>query len=201
MSERYRVERAVSTKEGGLILATPPGTPWIYQHNTDNSARFVLGVEGPNPLVCVGLNPSTAAPNDLDRTVTKVTRFAEQNGFEGWVMLNLYPQRSTNPDCLHRAHHVGLVAENHKRIVDLVGGRTLTIVAAWGNLITSRPYLKGILADIVAAPKFSLCNWVSLGPVLQTGHPRHPSRAAYTHALQTFDVATYVRALQGASMP
>jgi len=149
----------------------------------------------------VGVNPSTAAPFDLDLTVTKVKEFARRNGFDGWVMLNLYPQRSTNPGCLHVAPQRDLAAENLKRIVDFVDGRKLTIVAAWGNLVASRPYLKPILAEMVAIPGIGSCRWVSLGPVLQTGHPRHPSRAAYTYALQAFDVATYAGPLSRDPMP
>lgn len=108
-------------------------------------------------------------------------------------MLNLYPQRSTDPDCLHLAPQ--------KDLVNFIDGWRLTIVAAWGNLIASRPYLKPILAEMVAIPGIGSCRWVSLGPVLQTGHPRHPSRAAYTHALQPFDVAAYAGPLSRGPIP
>ena len=191
MTGRYRVATAVWVREVVVIAAAAAAVPWIYEHSVDNSARFVLGVAGNNPLVCVGLNPSTAAPGALDPTVTKVSRFAEKNGFDGWVMLNLYPQRSTDPDGLHLVHEVALAAENQKRIVHLINGRKLTIVAAWGNLIESRPYLVPMLADIVPAADASACQWVSIGPVLKTGHPRHPSRAPY-YALEPFNVKTYL---------
>ncbi|MGG1910457.1 DUF1643 domain-containing protein [Microbacterium sp. NRRL B-14842] len=36
--------------------------------------------------MCVGVNPSTAAPGDPDRTVSKVMGFAARNGFDSWVM-------------------------------------------------------------------------------------------------------------------
>jgi len=77
---------------------------WIYERTADNSARFVLGTVGVNPLVCVGVNPSTAAPGDPDRTVSKVMGFAARNGFDSWVMLNLYPQRSIDPKGMHLVH-------------------------------------------------------------------------------------------------
>lgn len=44
---------------------------WLYEHNDDNSARYVLGTVGENPLVCFGVNPSTAEPNALDATSPK----------------------------------------------------------------------------------------------------------------------------------
>lgn len=39
---------------------------WLYERNRDNSARFILGESGKKALVCVGINPSTAEPNNLD---------------------------------------------------------------------------------------------------------------------------------------
>jgi len=85
---------------------------WIYEQSTDNSARFVLGTVGENPLVCVGVNPSTAAPGTPDLTVSKVMGFASRNGFDSWVMLNLYPQRSADPKGMHLASDPVLKAEN-----------------------------------------------------------------------------------------
>lgn len=181
-----------------MIPGTAAATPWIYERNADNSARFVLGVPGANPLVCVGLNPSTAAPGDLDLTVTKVTQFAALNGFDGWMMLNLYPQRSTAPTGLHQAHDIALAAENQRRIVDLIDGRNLQLLAAWGYLIVRRPYLVPMLADIVSAADAAACEWLSIGPLLQSGHPRHPSRAPY-FPLQAFDVKPYLQTLRGGS--
>lgn len=114
---------------------------WIYKHSMDNSARFVLGTEGENPLVCVGVNPSTAAPGEPDRTISKVMAFASRNGFDSWVMLNLYPQRSTDPKGMHLAYSSELKAENQRQIAELIDGRQLTLLAAWGALIRLRPYL------------------------------------------------------------
>lgn len=118
---------------------------WIYERTADNSARYVLGTVGDNPLVCVGVNPSTAAPGDPDRTVSKVMGFAARNGFDSWVMLNLYPQRSTDPKGMHLVHDPQLQADNERHIADLIGGRQLTIVAAWGELIQSAPTSRGCL--------------------------------------------------------
>ncbi|WP_370567037.1 DUF1643 domain-containing protein [Leucobacter sp. cx-169] len=51
----------------------------LYANTPDDSARFLLGTVGTNPLVCMGVNPSTATPEKLDRTVTRVARYAELN--------------------------------------------------------------------------------------------------------------------------
>lgn len=74
---------------------------WIYKKTTDNSSRFVLGEPGSNSLVCVGVNPSTATPEKLDNTLRTVKKLSAVHGFDGWIMLNLYPQRATNPNDMH----------------------------------------------------------------------------------------------------
>lgn len=166
---------------------------WIYERNADNSARYVLGTVGENPLVCVGVNPSTAAPGDLDLTVSKVMGFAFRNGFDSWVMLNLYPQRSTDPGGMHPAPDPELQTENERHIAEFIDGRRLTLLAAWGELIETRPYLSQMLGGIVSVTAASDCSWVSIGNFLKSGHPRHPSRAGYSLPLQSFDETDYLR--------
>ncbi len=39
---------------------------WIYEHSEDNAYRYILGTQGNNPLICFGVNPSTACPEKLD---------------------------------------------------------------------------------------------------------------------------------------
>ena len=128
---------------------------WIYEPMPDNSARTLLGVEGPRPLVCVGINPSTAAPNHLDRTVATVERVAKQRGFDGFMMLNVYPQRATDPDDLHTNVDLDLHEWNKRAIANFADGRDLSIWAAWGTLIRKRTYLPGLLAEIVALPEMA----------------------------------------------
>tara|TARA_R110000787_G_scaffold42161_3_gene103679 strand:+ start:2785 stop:3021 length:237 start_codon:yes stop_codon:yes gene_type:complete len=70
----------------------------LYQCNSDDSARFILGKNGARKLFVVGLNPSTANKEKSDTTVAKVETVARNNGFDGFVMANLYPLRSTDPN-------------------------------------------------------------------------------------------------------
>lgn len=165
-------------------------TQWLYKCNSDDSARFVLGTVGHNPLVCVGVNPSTARPGALDQTVSKVEGFALRNGYDSWVMLNLYPQRSTDPEGMHEQHEPSLKFENEQHIREFIDGRPLTLLGAWGELITTRAYLPRLLEDIVA--DLSTCRWLSIGQPINGGHPRHPSRPAYALPLNSFDMDSYL---------
>ena len=47
-------------------------TQWLYVPNYYGEYRYILGTRGEKPLICVGVNPSTAAPGDLDNTLKSV---------------------------------------------------------------------------------------------------------------------------------
>ena len=66
--------------------------------NTD--IRLSLLKDGKNVLIVIGFNPSTADKDKKDPTMGSVLYHAENNGYDGFVMLNLYPLRSTSPDKL-----------------------------------------------------------------------------------------------------
>lgn len=168
---------------------------WIYHRSDDGSARFVLGTVGENPLVCFGINPSTAVPGYPDPTVRRLTSFAARDGYDSWVMLNVYPQISTDPTGLDQGVEPVLKHENERHIAALLGGRPLTLLAAWGGLIGTRTYLPRLLTEIVAISEAAGCDWVSLGEPLGSGHPRHPSRARGDVLLQPFDMGSYLKRL------
>jgi hypothetical protein len=50
---------------------------WIYKYGNDNSLRFILGKKGNNPLIVVGLNPSTADHHQLDATSRSIDRISK----------------------------------------------------------------------------------------------------------------------------
>ena len=74
---------------------------WIYERDDQNLNRYALGQvfdENGKTLICFGINPSTACPDSLDNTINKIIKIAHFNGYDNWIMLNIYPQRATNPD-------------------------------------------------------------------------------------------------------
>ena len=89
-----------------------PGGVWYYEPHTYQPYRFVLGRVGRRPLVCIGINPSTAQPGALDPTLKSVERLAAANGFDSWIMFNVYPQRATDPNDMDKTPDRALCDEN-----------------------------------------------------------------------------------------
>ena len=65
---------------------------WLYAPNFYSEYRYILGTRGKNPLICIGINPSTAKPDALDNTLKSVERIALGNGFDSFIMFNVYAQ-------------------------------------------------------------------------------------------------------------
>ena len=54
---------------------------WLYVPNHYSEYRYILGTRGRKPLICMGINPSTAAPDALDPTLQSAQRIALSNGY------------------------------------------------------------------------------------------------------------------------
>jgi len=87
---------------------------WIYAPNFYSEYRYILGTRGKNPLICIGINPSTAKPDALDNTLKSVERIALGNGFDSFIMFNVYAQRATSPDDMETECNLRLHEENLK---------------------------------------------------------------------------------------
>lgn len=138
----------------------------------DDTERFILGESGANPIICFGINPSTANDIKYDPTILKIRKIASENNCDGWIMLNLYPQRATNPNDMHEKADNNLNKKNYKviRSVFNIYPNALTL-ASWGNAIEKRKYLKDCLKEILAiAPDRK---WVCRGKLTVKGNPRH----------------------------
>lgn len=164
---------------------------WLYEHNKDNSARYILGEQGNNMLACFGINPSTATPEKLDPTLTRVRERARRDGYDGWVMFNIYPQRATNPNDMHLKLDIELHKENLKTIKGFFSEHDCEIWAAWGTNIAMRPYLMGCLQDISSALHGYDYKWIQIGKPSVQGHPHHPLYVKYTETPVMFDVWAY----------
>ena len=173
---------------------------WLYVPDFYTEYRYILGTRGQNPLICIGVNPSTAAPDDLDNTLKSVSRIAEGNGFDSWIMFNVYAQRATRPEDMDRElnqtlHRANMAAFEY--ILQQVGqGLQPDVWAAWGTIIEKRPYLPGCVRDMVALGRRYDARWLCAGKRSAKGHPHHPLYLRKDEKTVEFDVEQYLEGLQ-----
>ena len=150
---------------------------WIYERDEENENRYSLGQifdENGRTLICFGINPSTACPESLDNTINKIIKIAHFNGYENWIMLNIYPQRATNPDDLHKIADEPIIKRNLEIIShNLDTFKESDILFAYGNLISKRKYLKGCLNQIMELLK-AKTKKVYIIKLTKEGNPVHP---------------------------
>lgn len=167
---------------------------WLYVPNAYSEYRYILGTRGKKPLICIGINPSTAAPDALDPTLQSAQRIALSNGYDSFLMFNVYAQRATRPDDMERECNAFLHEENCKAFAYLLSlSPQPAIWAAWGNIIEKRPYLMDCLRDFVAQGQTAGARWFSAGPPLKSGHPHHPLYLKRDTVLLDLDIAAYLR--------
>jgi hypothetical protein len=174
---------------------------WLYAPNFYSEYRYILGTRGKNPLICIGINPSTARPDDLDNTLKSVERIAHGNGFDSFIMFNVYAQRATDPDTMERQCNIALHRENLKafRYVLSISDKP-AVWAAWGTIIEKRDYLRDCLRDMLTAGDEFGARWYCAGAVSKKGHPHHPLYLRRDEALQPFVIQEYLRLLKGRMM-
>ena len=167
---------------------------WLYAPNFYSEYRYILGTRGKNPLICVGINPSTARPDALDNTLKSVQRIADGNGFDSFLMFNVYAQRATRPDDMERQCNLRLHEENMKAFRYLLSISDKPAVwAAWGAIIEKRRYLPECVADMLAISREYDARWFCAGPISKKGHPHHPLYLRKDEKLKLFDAEEYLK--------
>ncbi len=166
---------------------------WLYVPDFYTEYRYILGTRGRRPLICIGINPSTAEPENLDPTLQSVQRIALGNGFDSFIMFNVYAQRATRPDDMDRDLNQALHRENMAafRYVLENAGYAPAVWAAWGTVIEKRPYLKECVLDMIEIGASLGARWYSAGKRSAKGHPHHPLYLRKDSGLDDFDVLSY----------
>ena len=159
----------------GLVLRAPylPALP------------FCAGPGGAPPA-------STAQPGALDPTLKSVERLAAANGFDSWIMFNVYPQRATDPNDMDKTPDRALCDENLLWLRAVLAETEPTMWAAWGTLIEKRDYLPGLMREMVALTRERDIPWVTFGKRSKKGHPHHPLYLRKDSTPEPFDVENYL---------
>ena len=169
---------------------------WLYAPNFYSEYRYILGTRGKKPLICIGINPSTARPDALDNTLKSVERIALHNGYDSFLMFNVYAQRATSPDDMERLCNEALHRENMEAFRYVLGlSEAPAVWAAWGAIIEKREYLPRCLRDMLRAGEEYGARWYCAGAISKKGHPHHPLYLRKDEVLREFDVKGYLERL------
>ena len=194
-------ELELLTFQDALTAANTPSpdydiNKWLYAPNFYSEYRYILGTRGKNPLICIGINPSTAEPDNLDNTLKSVERIALGNGFDSFIMFNVYAQRATNPDAMEKVCNPLLHAENMKAFRHVLSISDKPAVwAAWGAIIEKRKYLPACVRDMLAIGNEYGASWYCAGAITKKGHPHHPLYLRKDEKIKPFDVEHYLNTL------
>ena len=168
-------------------------TKWLYAPNFYSEYRYILGTRGEKPLICIGINPSTAQPDDLDNTLKSVQRIALGNGYDSFLMFNVYAQRATDPDTMEKVCNPLLHKENMEAFRYVLSlSKHPAIWAAWGAVIEKRGYLKDCVKDMLDIGREYGAQWYCAGAITKKGHPHHPLYLRKDEKLRPFDVEHYL---------
>ena len=192
-------ELTLTTFQEALAAANTPNSDydirkWLYAPNFYSEYRYILGTRGEKPLICIGINPSTAQPNDLDNTLKSVERIALGNGYDSFLMFNVYAQRATDPNTMEKECNPILHRENMRAFQYVLSlSQSPAVWAAWGSIIEKRPYLKDCLRDMLEIGNRCGAAWYCAGAITKKGHPHHPLYLRKDEKLRPFDVESYLK--------
>ena len=162
------------------MIAYPTGHEpnfWDPVHG-QSGYRFALGntaraTPKAPPLIVICMNPSHAREDQSDKTINRLIRASEENGYAGWIMLNLYPERSPKPSAL-TPFDPTLSAANKDAITRVLARfEVAEVLGAWGNL--TKETLR--LAKLDLLPMLALLGVrvYMLDSLTAQDNPRHPS--------------------------
>ena len=142
------------------------------------SHRFALGniaraTSANPPLIAICMNPSHAQEDQSDTTINRLIKASEDHGYAGWVMLNLYPERSPKPSELTK-FDPDLSAANIAAIAQVLARYEATeVLGAWGNL--THTTLRRAKLDVLSTLAKLGIRVFTFDPLTTDGNPRHPN--------------------------
>ena len=148
----------------------------ICNPSYDVTKRFLLGKKGGDEMLAIGLNPSKANEDNLDPTSRNIQAIAQNNGCDGWWLINLYPKRTSKPSKLPKTVNQVIAKENVDFIREFINNdnNISKILFCWGNHINNHSYLKKQADQIIATIEKLDLEPLCLGKTL-TDNPLHPA--------------------------
>lgn len=134
----------------------------------DRHYRFVLWRfwnDEPRVLF-VGLNPSTADEYDDDPTLRRCLQFAEEWGYGGAYLCNLFAYRATYP---HTLPHAEIIHSANIPAITMACKLVVMTIAAWGDGVEVVGVGSGVADHIAELIAPSMCFGFT-----QKGNPKHP---------------------------
>jgi hypothetical protein len=132
--------------------------------------RYMLvrqwGARNDNFINFVLLNPSTANEIVDDPTIKACTMFAQNLGFDGFYVTNLFAFRTKSPKILKQSENP--VGNKNNEFIKKYAHKSKLVVAAWGNhgnFLNRDKEVLEILSNIKAVYCFS---------ITRLGNPKHP---------------------------
>lgn len=169
---------------------------WLYVPPFYTEYRYILGTRGERPLICVGVNPSTAEPGGLDPTLKSVDRISRGNGYDSFIMFNVCAQRATRPQDMDPVLDPTLHEENMAAFdYALSLSEEPAVWAAWGTIIEQRDYLPDCVREMIRLGRACGARWFTAGRRSKKGHPHHPLYLRSDSMLEPFDAAAYADTL------
>lgn len=159
-------------------------------YKSEENVRYAMGNTNGKILMCIGVNPSIADEKVTDNTINSLNKHYSEYGYDSWIMFNLYPFRSTDPNKLPTEIDENLHQNNIRVYKEfLVNSKNVDILAAWGVLIKKRDYLSKCLIDIYNLTKQH--KWFCLYKT-KNNHPKHWNRSHSVKQLEEFDIWNYI---------
>lgn len=128
-----------------------------------------------------------------------IERIAMGNGFDSFIMFNVYAQRATDPNQMNKEINPMLHIENMRAFQWILenSGKKPIIWAAWGTNIERRKYLKECLGEMLNISNRYNAVWCKVGKCSVKGHPHYPLYVKKDSRIEAFGVKTYLTSLWG----
>ncbi len=111
------------------------------------------------------LNPNQADATVNDPTIRRCIGFAQEWGYGGLEVVNLFAYRAKNPPLLKQIDDP--IGVDNDRYLFTLEDRVETIILAWGNWGTLRGRDRAVIACLNSQQVYCL-------GITKTGQPRHP---------------------------